>query len=94
MTMSVAQTAGGMDKPLDTLQRIELAEGVDIELRPADCPPDRARNTVEELGAAAIGEPVDRAHEARHHLRGHSRNWRRLIHCVAATRCGVAVRLA
>jgi uncharacterized RDD family membrane protein YckC len=35
MTMSAAQAAGAMGKPLDTLQRIELAEGVDIELRPA-----------------------------------------------------------
>jgi hypothetical protein len=35
MTMSAAQKAGEMGKPLDTLQRIELAEGVDIELRPA-----------------------------------------------------------
>jgi hypothetical protein len=78
----------------DRVRGAQAGQASHIELRPADCPPDRVRNAVEELGAAAIGEPVDRAHEARHHLRGHSRTWRRLIHCVATTRCGVAVRLA
>jgi hypothetical protein len=78
----------------DRMRGAQAGQASYIDLRPTDCPPDRVRNTVEELGAAAIGEPVDRAHEARHDLRGHSRTWRNILHCVGTTRCGVAVRLA